>query len=242
MCFFFSLLFFNFLWCLLLTSLSLFHPSYILHNSVHLVSIFSFPLLPILLSPIFISHPSSSPTTSIIAARRKSPSRRRRSRTSPSHPAFHPSTPITTLWRRQPPPPPSQMAQTFFPPLRWPGNWHVHRPSVHPVRTMSCLSTSSPLSRSSTINQMGWGTEVTGSATAASSSRTWNCQCLWTFQTTVNQTWPARSPWGTCSHAAAASAPMFSWPRLDHFCLNELGWPRQDWAWVRLCFCQSWPV
>lgn len=186
-----------------------------------------------------ISHPPSCPTISTIAVRRKSPSRRRRSQTLPLHPASHRSTPITTLWRRRPPPPPSPMALPFSPPLPWPGNWRVHRPSVHPVRTMSCLSTSSPhLSRRSTINQMGWGTEVTGSATAASSSRTWTCQCLWTFQTTVNRTWPGRSPWGTCSNAAVASALMFSWVRLDlsvSLCFNEQGWPRPDW--VRLYFC-----
>lgn len=187
-------------------------PSSLSHNSI--------PFCPNILptscsSHLPTSHPTYSPTTSIIAARRKSPSRRRRSRTLPLHPASHRSTPITTLWRRRPPPPPSQMAPPFFPPLLWPGNWHAHRPSVHPVHTMSCPSTCSPLSNSSTINQMGWGTEVTGSATAASSSRILTCQCLWTFQTTVNQTLPALSPWGTCSHAAAASALMFSWAWLD---------------------------
>lgn len=103
------------------------------------------------------------------------------------------------------------MAPRCSPRLRWPGNWRARRPSVRPVRTMTCLSTSSPpLSRRSTINQMAWGTEVSGSATAACSSRIWTYRCLWTFQTTVNQTSAGRSPWGTCSPAAAASALMFS--------------------------------
>lgn len=175
---------------------------------------------------------------STIAVRRKSQSRRRRSQTLQLRPASRRSTPITTLWRRRPPPPPSQMAPPFSPPLRWPGNWHVRRPSVHPVHIMSCHSTSSPLRRRSTTNQMGWGTEETGSATAASSSRTWTYQCLWTFQTIANQTSPGRSPWGTCSHAAAASALMFSWVMLElgvSSCLNGLERPRLDWAWVWLC-------
>lgn len=115
---------------------------------------------------------------STIAVRRKSRSRRRRSQTSPWHLASRQFTLITTLWRQQPPPPPSQMALPFSPPPRWLENWHAHRPSVHLVHTMSCLSTSSLLSRRSTTSQMGWGTEVTGSAIAASSSRIWTCQCL----------------------------------------------------------------
>lgn len=184
--------------------------SYILHHPF---------LLPYtithLCSPFAIFHPASCSTTSIIAVRRRSPSRRRRSQTLLLRPASHRSTPITTLWRRRPPPLPSQMALPFSPPLRWPGNWHVHRPSVHPVRTMSCLSTSSPLSHRSTTSRMGWGMGVTGSATAASSSRIWTCQYLWTFQTTANQTLPGQSPWGTCSHAAVASALMFSWMSLE---------------------------
>lgn len=102
------------------------------------------------------------------------------------------------------------MAPPFSPPLPWPENWPVHRPSVRPAHTTSCRSTSSPLSLSSTNSQMGWGTEENVSATAASSSRIWTCQCLWTFQTTANPTSPARSPWETCSHAAVASALMFS--------------------------------
>lgn len=211
---------------------------------------FSFPLSPSLLhftslgifSPFIPSsslisaphHLSPSLAISIIAVRRKSPSRRRRSQTLPSRPVSHQSTPTTTLWRRRPPPPPSQMAPPFSPPLRWLGNWRVHRPSVHLVRIMSCLSTSSPLSRHrSTTSQMGWGTEVTGSATAVSSSRIWTCQCLWTFQTIANQTSPGRSPWGTCSHAAVASALMFSWAWFElgvSWCLNGLERPRLDWA------------
>lgn len=175
------------------------------------------------LYPFFFCHlcsPSSfspsPPPSSIIAARRKSLSRRRRSQTSRLRPASLRSTPITTLWRLRPPPPPSPMAPPFSPPLPWPGNWHAHRPSVHPARTMTCLSTCSrPLSRRSTINLMAWGTEATGSATAACISKIWTCQCLWTFQTTGNQTWPGRSRWGTCSHAAAASALMFSWVRFE---------------------------
>lgn len=184
--------------------------------------------------------PNPSLTLSIIAVRRKSPSRRRRSRTLPLHRASRRSTPITTLWRRRPPLPPSQMVPPFSPPHLWPGNWHDHRPSVHPVHIMSCLSTSSPLSRRSTTNQMGWGMEVTGSATAVSSSRIWTCQCLWTFQTIANQTWPGRSPWGTCSHAAVASALMFSWTSLEldvSLYLNGFEGPRLDWAWARLCLC-----
>lgn len=201
------------------------------------------PLSSSFLIPAFY-HLSLSPTTSIIAVRRKSRSRRRRSQTLQLPPASHQSTPITTLWRRRPPLPPSQMAPPFSPPLQWPGNWHVHRPSVHPAHTMSCLSTSSPLNHRSTTSQMGWGTEVTGSATAASSSRIWTCRCLWTFQTTASPTSPAQSPWGTCSHAAVASAPMFSWARLELWkCMFK--WIRKAEAGLvssQTLFLLSWQV
>lgn len=93
----------------------------------------------------------------------------------------------------------------------WRENWHVHRPSARPARTTTCLSTFSRLRRRSTTNRTAWGMEESGSATAASSSRIWSCRCLWTFQTTVNRTWRGRLPWGRCSHAAVASALMFSW-------------------------------
>lgn len=145
---------------------------------MHIWYFFFFLLSSPLFSSLPISHFCPSVSISIIAARRKSLSRRRRSQTLPLHLTSRRFTPITTLWRLQPPPPPSRMALPFFPPLQWPGNWHDRRPSAHPVHTMRCLSTSSHLSRSSTTNQMGWGTEGTGSAIAVSSSRIWTCQCL----------------------------------------------------------------
>lgn len=159
----------------------------------------------------------SFPLTSIIAVRRRNQSRRRRSRTLLSHPASLRFTQTTTLWQRRLLPPPSPMALPFSLHRRWLENWHARRPSVHRARTMICLSTFSLLlncSRSTT-SRRDWGMVETVSATAASSSRIWTCQCLLTSQTIVSQTWRAQSPWGKCLHAAVASALTFSWEKVE---------------------------
>lgn len=86
--------------------------------------------------------------------------------------------------------------------------------------------------------------EESESVTAASSSRTWSCRCPWTFQTIGNQTWRGRLPWGRCSHAAVASALMFSWfkGKLVSCVCFLLKAEKAKAGLIQTGFVSAWPV